>query len=110
MFRIAMLLLGLSLSGCALLHPYKTPVQQGRILSDEQIATIKPGMTEDQLQFILGTPGVQDPFTSNTWYYIYTHQEKNYPMTEKELIAIFKDHQLIQINGNYAIPGPEVTS
>jgi|688.fasta_scaffold900638_1 outer membrane protein assembly factor BamE len=92
------------LSGCSLFHPYKTPVQQGRILTDEQISSLKPGMTEDQVKFILGTPGTTDPFTPNAWYYVYTHQEKNYPMTEKQLIVIFKDHQLIQINGNYNLP------
>ena len=92
------------LTGCSFFHPYKTPIQQGRIITDAQVNSLTPGMTEDQVQYILGTPGTKDPFTSNTWYYIYTHQEKNYPMTEKQLIVIFKDHKLIQINGNYNIP------
>jgi outer membrane protein assembly factor BamE len=101
---LSLFLGGTVLSGCTFFHPYKTPIQQGRILTDEQIASLKPGMTEDQVKFILGTPGTEDPFTPNAWYYVYTHQEKNYPITERQLIVIFKDHQLIQINGNYDIP------
>ncbi len=93
-----------SLSACGIIQPYKIPVQQGRIITDEQIAKLSPGMTEEQVQFILGTPGTQDPFEKNSWYYVYTHKEKNYPMTEKQLIVVFKDHKLIQINGDYAIP------
>ena len=100
----------LSLSGCQMLHPYKIPVQQGRIITDQQVASLSPGMTEEQVQFILGTPGTKDPFETNSWYYIYTHQEKNYPMTEKQLIVVFKDHKLIQINGNYARPTPSTPS
>jgi outer membrane protein assembly factor BamE len=100
----------LSLSGCGMLHPYKIPVQQGRIITDQQIASLSPGMTEEQVQFILGTPGTKDPFETSSWYYIYTHKEKNYPMTEKQLILVFKDHKLIQINGNYAMPAPSHAS
>jgi outer membrane protein assembly factor BamE len=98
------------LSACSLFSPYKTPVQQGRIITDQQIATLSPGMTEDQVQFILGTPGTKDPFHPNTWYYVYTDKKGNYPMTEKQLITVFKDHKLIQINGDYSIPPSKSTS
>jgi outer membrane protein assembly factor BamE len=99
-----------SLAACSLISPYKTPIQQGRIITDKQISSLSPGMTQDQVQFILGTPGTQDPFNSNTWYYVYTDKKGNYPMTEKQLIVVFKDHKLIQINGDYSIPASATTS
>jgi hypothetical protein len=51
-----------------------------QIITDQQIASLSPGMTEEQVQFILGTPGTKDPFETSSWYYIYTHKEKNYPI------------------------------
>ncbi|NCX93894.1 MAG: outer membrane protein assembly factor BamE [Gammaproteobacteria bacterium] len=89
------------LAGCALVTPYKVPVQQGRLIDATEIAKLKPGMTHDQVSYVLGTPGIQDPFHPEQWNYAYTYQAKKDPMIQKQLTLTFKDGKLVSIEGNY---------
>lgn len=57
----------LLLGGCV----YRQDIQQGNFLSDELIAQVKPGMTQEQVQFLLGTAQIQDPFHPDRWDYVY---------------------------------------
>ncbi|PCI37501.1 MAG: hypothetical protein COB50_03715 [Thiotrichales bacterium] len=101
------ILLGLvcvSLISCSLLRPYQVPVQQGNILDAAQIHKIKPHMTKQQVIKILGKPSISDPFHPNTFYYVYTNEQKHLPRAQKELILSFKDDKLVAIKGNYAAP------
>ncbi|MCF6767274.1 outer membrane protein assembly factor BamE [Thiotrichales bacterium 19S11-10] len=98
------LLITLSLTSCSLLTPYTPPVQQGKIITANDIQKLKPNMTQDQVQFILGSPDVIDPFHKNTWHYVYTIQYYNTSMEEKKLIVSFKDNKLAKISGDYPPP------
>ena len=48
------LLAALALSGCGLV--YKMEINQGNYVTQEMVAQLKPGMTRDQVRFVLGTP------------------------------------------------------
>ncbi|MCF6764710.1 outer membrane protein assembly factor BamE [Thiotrichales bacterium 19S3-7] len=96
----------LSLSACSLFTPYTAPVQQGKIITQKDIQQLKPGMTQSQVQFILGSPDIVDPFHKNTWYYVYTIKHYNTTMEEKQLQVEFSDGKLISIAGDY--PPPQV--
>lgn len=50
---------------------YRVPIQQGNLLEQKDLDQIKLGMTESQVRYVLGTPLVVDPFTSNRWDYVY---------------------------------------
>jgi outer membrane protein assembly factor BamE len=96
----------LSLSGCFLFHPYKIQIQQGHVITAEMVKTLKPGMTEDQVQYILGTPDIQDPMHPDVWYYIYTNEAHYLPRVQKQLVVYFKNGQLDHMEGNYPPPTP----
>ena len=36
--------------------PYRMVIQQGNFISQEMVAQLKPGMTKEQVRFVLGTP------------------------------------------------------
>ena len=57
-------LLALALCGCGNYTPflYKTDVIQGNIFSDADIARIQPGMSRAEVERLLGTPQLTDPF------------------------------------------------
>ena len=102
---VALSLLTVSLTGCALLTPYTPPIEQGKIISAKMVDQLKPGMTESQVSYILGSPDIQDPFHRSTWNYVYTFQRTSYsPREEKKLIIEFKDNKLVQISGDYPPP------
>ncbi|HCZ17273.1 MAG TPA: outer membrane protein assembly factor BamE, partial [Candidatus Accumulibacter sp.] len=46
-------------------------VQQGNVLTQEMVAQLRPGLSKDQVRFILGTPVLVDMFHLNRWDYFY---------------------------------------
>ncbi|GAB3483201.1 outer membrane protein assembly factor BamE [Marinomonas epiphytica] len=62
-----------SLSACSLFPaPYKVPVEQGNLVTEEQLAQLQVGMTESQVKYLLGEPMVRDTFKPDQWHYLYT--------------------------------------
>jgi outer membrane protein assembly factor BamE len=45
---------------------------QGNVVTSEQVARVKPGMTRAQVRDILGTPLLTDPFHADRWDYLFT--------------------------------------
>ncbi len=57
----------LALQGCA----YRITIQQGNFLDEEVINQVEMQMTRQQVQFLLGTPMIEDPFHAERWDYLY---------------------------------------
>ena len=49
---------------------YQVPISQGNIISLEMLSKLEKGLTKAQVQYIMGTPSVKDPFNSSKWDYI----------------------------------------
>jgi outer membrane protein assembly factor BamE len=64
------LILALSLAACSF-RPYRLDIQQGNVVTVEQFAQLKVGMTPEQVRFLLGTPLLNDVFHANRWDYYY---------------------------------------
>lgn len=68
----------LMLSGCSAgryFLEYRPNIQQGNVVDQKNIAQLKPGMTRDQVRYVLGTPLLQDPFHSSRWDYVYRFED-----------------------------------
>jgi len=50
--------------------PYKDDVQQGSVLTRFKINQLRVGMSKAQVQNLIGSPSIIDPFHSNQWDYI----------------------------------------
>jgi outer membrane protein assembly factor BamE len=70
-------LFGLLLAGLAAcsLKPYRIDIQQGNVVTPEQVAQLKPGLTKEQVRFLLGTPLLVDVFHQQRWDYISRYQK-----------------------------------
>lgn len=55
------------ISGCV----YHLEVQQGNVITQGQVAQLKPEMTKQSVLYLLGTPMVTDPFHADRWDYIF---------------------------------------
>ena len=66
---IALLLTGalLGSGGCV----YRPNIQQGNLLSAEEVDKVTVAMTRSQVRYLLGTPMVSDPFAPHRWDYVY---------------------------------------
>ena len=69
------------LSGCAGLTStdysaslgiYRPDVLQGNVVTAEQVAVLKPGLTRSQVTRTLGTPLLKSAFRDNRWDYVFT--------------------------------------
>tara|TARA_Y100000994_G_scaffold30961_1_gene21698 strand:- start:609 stop:851 length:243 start_codon:yes stop_codon:yes gene_type:complete len=71
------------------------PVTQGNIFEEEDIEKLQVGQSMDQVQFILGSPMIKDPFHSNRWDYLNLITVGDEKIVEKKLIVIFDDENLL---------------
>ena len=68
---------------------HKIGIQQGNILDEKMIDQLFIGMTKNQVKYILGTPVINDTFTSNRWDYAYRYVSPSGKIEQKNLILIF---------------------
>ena len=57
--------------------PYMYPVQQGNYITSTQLAQLKPGMTKEQVSFVLGHPLSQFMFDAGQWQYVFQSYKNN---------------------------------
>jgi len=62
-----LLLLAVLGTGCV----YRPNIQQGNLLTVEEVNQVTVGMTRSQVRYLLGTPMVSDPFAPQRWDYVY---------------------------------------
>jgi outer membrane protein assembly factor BamE len=94
----------LVISACSFL--YRPTIQQGNILDTQTIAQLKPGMSADQVRYMMGTPVLQNNFNPNQWIYVYTFKPGNKPRQEQRVILNFNNGILrnIQTTPLYTVP------
>ena len=61
-----------SLAGCAGFGVYKIDIQQGNLITQEQLAKVKTGMSRVEVRNALGTPLLQDAFHADRWDYYFS--------------------------------------
>lgn len=77
---------------------YKIDVQQGNTIEPKQLNQLKTGMSKQQVQFVMGTSMLIDPFHPERWEYIYSLRKGGEKMKRKRLVLIFKNGQLAKID------------
>jgi outer membrane protein assembly factor BamE len=81
------------------LSPYRPDIQQGNFVSQEMLAQLKPGMTRDQVKFILGTPLLTDVFHADRWDYPFYLARGNGELTTSRVTVFFKDNKVDHFDG-----------
>jgi outer membrane protein assembly factor BamE len=101
--RLVLLLLP-CLSACNPLNArfvYRMEVQQGNYLTQEMVSQLQPGMTRDQVRFVLGTPLLTDIFHDNRWDYVFRRQRANSSeIEERRLSVFFENDRLVRVEGD----------
>ena len=99
----------LLLAGCAEFPGvYKIDVPQGNIVKQDMVDKLRPGMTQNQVRYVMGTPLITDSFNKNRWDYLYRLKSgKTGTTTQERLQLTFDDEgKLIGLSGDFR-PNPQ---
>lgn len=69
---------------------YRVEIVQGNVVTKEQAALVKPGMTRDQVRAVIGSPLLTDPFHADRWDYLFTIRRQGTEPQLRKLVAHFK--------------------
>lgn len=86
---------------------HKVPVQQGNLLDQDMIDSLKPGMTRSQVAFVMGQPVAPNIFNRDRWDYIYTLDVPGVLEEEKRISLHFEDGRLAYFTGEYLPSGQQ---
>jgi len=80
---------------------YRPTIQQGNVITQEQVNKLKPGMSRRQVRFVLGSPTLQDIFHDDRWDYPYTTGVGSTPDDMKYLTVYFDNDRLVRVSGDW---------
>lgn len=102
--RYPILLLALLCASCGTalpsVKPYKLDVQQGNVVTSKMLLQLRPGMTQSQVRFIMGTPLIQDSFHGKRWDYVYQMRENGKITEQRRVILDFENDLLKTVRGD----------
>lgn len=106
-FRLAAVLVAAGLSsGCSfdalvgVVNPYRIDVRQGNYVDQDMVAQLRPGMTRDQVRFVLGSPLVVDMFRADRWDYVYRFRPGRGEVQQRVISVFFVNGALDHVEGD----------
>lgn len=93
-------LLSAATAGCGIL--YKQPIYQGNLIEKAAADQLQAGMSRQQVEALLGSPSIADPFHQDRWDYTTTQRTGRVGRTEvKNLTLWFEGDALAKWEGEY---------
>ncbi|MEK9744326.1 MAG: outer membrane protein assembly factor BamE [Gammaproteobacteria bacterium] len=90
---LLVILTSITLAGCV--RSYRVEIQQGNVISAEQIEKLTPGTSRNEVRFILGTPLIVDPFHAERWDYFYSLDPAKGEQVTKYRLSIWFENDLV---------------
>ncbi len=89
------LALALTVAGCSIVRPYRADLRQGNYIDEAAVSEVKPGMTRDQVRYLLGTPLVVDTFRPDRWDYVYEFISGRDRKPEMRKVTVFFEQDVV---------------
>src|SRR5699024_4304983 len=80
--------------------PYKPNIQQGNWITAQQVAQLQEGMSREQVQYILGSPTLQNVFRDDRWDYPYYHKPGYGEVEHRKFTVWFDGDYLVRWAGD----------
>ena len=79
---------------------YRITVQQGNVITQDMVDRLKPGMTREQVAYVMGEPVVRNPFDDDQWDYVYTLRIPGRNEQKRKLSLFFEGGVLARLTGD----------
>nr|WP_298055174.1 outer membrane protein assembly factor BamE [uncultured Halomonas sp.] len=80
------------ISGCSYVGVYKRDIPQGNLVTQEMVSQLQPGMTQEQVTYVMGRPLLEAPFDASQWDYVF-RLDKAYGGVEQRRVTLTFDPQ-----------------
>ena len=90
------------LAGCSNLRfpgVYRIDIPQGNFVTQDMLDQLAAGMSEEQVQYVLGAPTLRDPFTPDTWFYLMTYQPGKGDRVTQDIVVYFENGVFARYEG-----------
>lgn len=74
---------------------YRIDVQQGNNVDQEMLNKLEPGMTKNQVAYVMGTPLLIDTFHPNRWDYLYSYEPGNGDREQRRITLFFDEGETL---------------
>ena len=80
-----------------LITPYRMEIVQGNVVTSEQVARVRVGMSREQVKELLGTPLMASLFHADRWDYVFTIRRQGADPQLRSVVVWFKGDALERI-------------
>ena len=103
MQNVIISILALTLGACSYFPGvHKIDIQQGNVISQDQVDQLRLGMTRNQVRYVMGTPMLIDTFHQDRWDFLYSFQKGGEERIQEQLTLHFADDRLARLEGDYS--------
>jgi outer membrane protein assembly factor BamE len=86
-------LVAASIAGCGIV--YKQPIYQGTLMDKAAVDQLQAGMTRQQVQVLLGSPSIADPFHHDRWDYTASERTDRLGHVEVRNFTVYFENGLV---------------
>jgi outer membrane protein assembly factor BamE len=86
------------------IRPYRLEVVQGNVITSEQAAFVKPGLSRAQVRDVLGSPLLADAFHAERWDYVFTIRRQGAENQLRRVVVFFKNDKLERMDTGGDLP------
>ena len=88
-------------SGARIPFVHRIDIQQGNVVTQDMLDKLEPGMEQDKVRYVMGTPLIMDAFHPERWDYLYSYQAGDSKEREQRQISLYFDKgRLARIEGD----------
>ena len=94
-------LVAASIAGCGIV--YKQPIYQGNLIEQSAVEQLQVGMSRQQVQVLLGSPSIADPFHHDRWDYTASERSARFDndVVVKNFTVWFENDAVTRWEGDY---------
>lgn len=81
---------------------YRVVIQQGNVVTQDMIDQLKPGMTREQVSYVMGQPIMRNTFNNDRWDFVYTLELPGRFSQDARVSIFFENDVLSHFTGDLA--------